>query len=79
MSRDYRSPITGKGVSGTQYIDEWHTFIHPMAEKYGLIALSYDPDIRFARQCNRGLPQFYAETVDLPLWFVKVLISSKPV
>lgn len=77
MSKDYRSPITGKGVSGKRYIDEWHTFIDPMAEKYGLVALSYDPDIRFARECNRNLPSFYSETVDLPLWFVKQLLAEK--
>ena len=73
----YRSPITGKDVKGKTYVDEWHSFIDPMEKKYSLVAISYDPDIRFGRECNRGSSIFYADTVTLPLWFVKQLLEDK--
>lgn len=75
MSIHYRSPITGKGVSAKQYIKEWKSFIEPLENKYGLVVISYDSGIRAGRVINRGSPNFYSETVDLPLWFVKQLLE----
>jgi len=72
-----RSPITGKSVPTEQYIKEWRTFIQPLEKKYDLVVLSYDPDIRAARKLNKTTNLFYAETVNLPLWFVKQLIEVK--
>ncbi len=76
MKQSYRSPFTCETITRHQYMDEWDSIIIPLEEKFGLITLSFDPDLRVTHKDFKGRPDlFYNGAFKIPIWFAKNLLE----
>jgi hypothetical protein len=55
------------------YLKEWRQIIRPLEKLTGMKVIGFDPGFLLARVENGKVVQ---GTVDIPMWFAKILVSK---
>ena len=54
------------------YVDAWDKLTMPLAEKFNVVILGYDPEVLIAKQLPDGST---SSPIRLPVWFVNEIVK----